>query len=372
MPISRDRTFLVGGHGGTARDWHTGEIVGEGSWIAETGECQDTIGNFPAPNPVYIRKTSYQPSTMTGHSEFFIINDYDNYPMFDDTNDHGVYAHVPEGPSIASAVTDVQAATNPSRPDVSVPNFLYELKDIPELLHLKGREHAKKRPSNTAVEGNFGWDLLFKDVARIIDFSGSVNKRVMELKRLHSKGGMKRRRTVFSGSGSVDTSTSNWSFEVSISSPVHIESYTKQWVSVRWVPDSPNIPSADDMLHQARLAVHGWDGSSSGLAAVVWEAIPWSWLADYFGNVGAYLNANRNSVGAHATNVCWMQEIHTEWTYGPFNISNPTRFTCTPGYYRQTEKFRVLAEASLTATLPMLSHKQLSTLSSIAFNLNRK
>jgi hypothetical protein len=118
--------------------------------------------------------------------------------------------------------------------------------------------------------------------------------------------------------------------------------------------------------------VHGWDSSGGGVSAALWEALPWSWFIDYFGNIGDYLNANKNAVGASATNACYMRQIDKEWSYGPFDISYATGFTCKAGSYKETTKERFLGLATLTASMPMLSHKQLSTLSSIAFNLSRK
>jgi len=370
MPASRSLTRTLAGHGGR-QETISGDLVSEGAWTVLQEHLEDTVGNFPAPNPLWIEKTWHTPSTLTGVWPYFAQYRWIDYPMFDSVYTFGAEGnHTDPEPSVASAVTSVQAATNPSRPDVSIPNFLYELKDIPEMLHLKGQAHAKRRPSNSAVEGNFGWELLWRDLTRLVDFTASVNKRVTELKRLHAKGGLKRRRTVYDSTATADGSDYFWTLEVSVTAPIHVTSHKRKWVSVLWKPDSPNIPSADELVRQARLAVHGWDFSSAGLAAIIWEAVPWSWLGDYFGNLGSYLDANRNSVGAVATNSCFMEESTLEWAYGPWNISNPF-FTCKTGKRKTVTKSRTISSASLTATLPMLSHKQLSTLSSIAFNLNR-
>lgn len=36
-------------------------------------------------------------------------------------------------------------------------------------------------------------------------------------------------------------------------------------------------------------------------ASTAWEKIPWSWLVDYFSNIGKYLAAHRNIVPAQCT-----------------------------------------------------------------------
>jgi len=372
MVQSRSLTRSVGNQRGYTQNG-LGDVIEVGSWLSPVDHLEDTIGGYPDPYPLFIQHDIHVPSTITGHDVAFSVYWYTDMPMFDSIEDGGVRElHVESEPSIASAVTSVEAATNPSRPDVSVPNFLYELKDLPEMLHKKGSAHAAKRHSNSTVENNFGWQLLFQDLSKMIDFTASVNKRVTELKRLHSKKGLKRRRTVYSSSASVEFSRYFHSVQVSVTGPVKVFQQIKSWVTVRWIPDSPSMPSADDLVRLARTTVHGWDGSSNGLAAIIWEAIPWSWMADYFGNMGSYLDAHRNAVGASAANACYMRQINTNWSYGPFDVSSPDAYVCTAGSHKTVTKERFLGLASLTVSLPFLSKKQLSTLSSIAFNLGRK
>lgn len=272
---------------------------------------------------------------------------------------------------LASIAASVTADTNPSRADVSVPNFVAELRELPGMLHLKGQEHAKRRPSNSAVEQNFGWNLLFQDLNRLIDFTALVNKRVKELKGLHKRHGLKRRRQIKSVSYTqVTHDVALHSGEANISGDLTGVTHDLVWATVRWKPDEPGMPSDDELTHQARLAVHGWDFSSSGLASVIWEAVPWSWLADYFGNLGNVLAANKNVVGANPAPCCIMRTISTTWSLSNVHASDPG-FTVQVGRSVSVfeDKCRQQSLALLSASMAFLGPKQLTTLSSIAYNI---
>jgi len=371
MVLARHRVLTLPNEGGTIEYLPTHEVTPR---TVSTGwaNMDDTIGGYPAPYPMFAERFTLQPGLVSGAPTVFPVYKMVNYPWDNQGVEasHCLDSALPPQPSVASAVTDVVARTNPSRPEVSVPNFLFELKDIPEMLHLKGTSHSRKHVSNSAVEQNFGWDLLFQDLRRLTDFTSQVDKRVVELKALYRKGGMKRRRTVYSGSHlDTDLTPTFQSFNCSVSGGRSRHTTCIAWVTVRWKPDYPDMPSAQDLVNKARLVVHGWDFSSSGLASVIWEAVPWSWFADYFGNLGTYLNATRNAVGAHPVDACYMKKTTSRWNTWVTSVS--PGFTTRPASGVFETKSRVLSSASLTASMPFLSTRQLVTLSSIATNLSR-
>lgn len=306
--------------------------------------------------------------TVSGEEPHYPIYSFSGYPM-DGQGTTDSHLSVPNIPDSTAAITTMMAKTNPSRPEVSVPNFIFELKDIPEMLHLKGKKHAESRPGNSAVAYNFGWDLLIKDLIALTDFTSQVDKRVKELKALHAKGGLRRKRTLFDESVSESNYHVFQSFTAWVDGTLTKKTRAVVWATCRWNPASPDIPSATDLVDLARRVVHGWDFSSSGLASVIWEATPWSWFSDYFLNVGDYLNATRNAVGATAGSGCVMYHVTTTET-GKIQSTSPGFGAIGPKYVYET-KSRVLATAGLTASLPFLSAKQMANLSSIAFNLGR-
>jgi hypothetical protein len=92
---------------------------------------------------------------------------------------------------------------------------------------------------------------------------------------------------------------------------------------------------------------------------------------DYFLNLGDYLDGHRNGVGAMAKVGCVMTHRKTVWKQ-KVTISAPASVRPSPGWYTYEQKFRVLASAGLTATVPFLSGRQLVTLSSIAQSLGKR
>jgi hypothetical protein len=325
----------------------------------------DTVGNKNAPNPLSITRKKYKvPGTVTGGVKGIDVYSFDRNPFTNQGfSDTALALSAP--PTAAAAMTQMMASTNPSRADVSVPNFIFELGELPQLLHLNGKAHHKSKPRSSAVDYNFGWDLLFKDISRLVDYTSLVDKRVKELNALYSKRGLRTSRTVDTVTVTqVNAPTTFNSFVASVGGFVTQTTSRRTWASCQWRPDNPiDIPDAADLVRKARQVVHGWDFSGGGIASTIWEAIPWSWLSDYWLNVGDYFKSQRNAVGAHATMGCVMTHVRNEQYQTVTNVT--ARFQATAGSYTFETKSRVLATAGLSASWPFLSAKQLVTLLSI-------
>ncbi|UJQ85815.1 MAG: putative maturation protein [Garnievirus montiscola] len=306
--------------------------------------------------------------TVTGHQNGNIIT-YNNYP-FDNQSIGFAHNSLPAMPSIADSITKVQAWTNPSRTDVSMPNFLFELGDLPKMLKRKGEKQRILDSHNSVAEKNFAWLNLLLDVQGIIHFSSIANGRAVELKSLHN-GGLRRKRTVYSEAvSSTQTGITYNSIAGLITGFSTKDTKGKRWASVRWQPDDPGFKSDEDLVRTARLAIHGWDLSAPGIGAEIWEAIPWSWFADYFANVGTFFKATRNSVGGHATMGAVMTSIQTVQTQHV--TGKPGAYTVNEGQTLYSTKERVPATAALTFTEPFLKAQQLTTLLGIGANLGNQ
>jgi hypothetical protein len=51
--------------------------------------------------------------------------------------------------------------------------------------------------------------------------------------------------------------------------------------------------------------------NSHGALAAAWELTPWSWLADWFSNVGDVIAATNNSVPCTWSNLCYMRKLRS-------------------------------------------------------------
>lgn len=280
---------------------------------------------------------------------------------------------LPSFPSATAAITQTQADTNPSRPEVSLPIALGELKDLPSMLRRKGVDHRQGRSSSSATEYNFGWGPLLDDARKLFDFTGHVDKRLKELESLHESG-LRRKRTTFNMSFAGQTASTSFqtAYSHSIGGYTTWVQRSKQWGSVKWIPSVPFTGTNGDLAQQARLLIHGWDGSSGSIASTIWNLLPWSWAIDYFLNLGDYLDSQRNGAGAIAQLGCVMQHSRVEQQQVITSAATfPGAVVAKPGRYVFETKSRVLATAGLSTVVPFLSGRQLVTLSSIAQSLGR-
>lgn len=379
MP-SRSRTKYYAAYTSGSRKRLTDGQVLVSNYPRGFSQCNDFVGDPFNDHLLDItHKRTLQVGTLTGNTGVY---EWFQYPYTNQPEAAGHYNILPNAPSSTAAATQVIADTNPSRPEVSMPNFLAELREIPRALHLEGLkkiQREKQNPrrrrragqqSNSAVESNFGWDLLISDLIGLTHFADQVDKRVKEVNALYAKGGLKRKRVVWSQVQQGSENATFHTLNTGISGQVLWRTYGRKWVTVRWKPDSVSIPSSSERLQAIRLAIHGWDFSLGGLSSTVWNALPWSWLIDYFGNVGDILAANRNALGCHVDSCCVMTLVETTGKH--VITSSSSSVIVVPNSSEYTTKKREFGAVGFSATMPFLGAKQLATLSSIAFNMSQR
>jgi hypothetical protein len=278
----------------------------------------------------------------------------------------------------ADAVT-LLARTNPGRPVINIFNFLYELKDLPGMLrdigHFKLGLKAVRTPRDVAnhyLSLQMGWKPLFSDLRRMLDFSASVDRKVGELNRLYSKGGLKRRLQLGSytnvdqrnnvgiASGTGDLVLSNQTTFTT----------AQRWGTVRWLPTSmPRVqPGSKEFRKYARALALGDTGGPMGPLRMqtLWNAIPWTWLTDWFGNVGEFMQAYDNSVPSVASDVCIMTRTTSVHTWKRANDGLQQFYRGGDGVATFQTLRRACPSGSLQATLPFLTARQLSILGGLA------
>ncbi len=241
-----------------------------------------------------------------------------------------------EGETEGASALRAKAMTNPSRNEIQLPVFLFELKDIPGMIRHAGRllHHLKKtgeRVSTQAfhdwfaagsiknrVDGavreaasahlaySFGWAPLVNDLKKMVLFADAVEQRKQELDRLISGTGLKRRVTLLRKANEVKiSSTPSQVYLAALSVPVAMQGSILRWATMRWKPSrNPLAGSVPKTDQDVRNLIMGLNASS--VAGHVWEALPWSWLVDYFYRVGDVVNASNNAVGAELVSSCIM------------------------------------------------------------------
>lgn len=281
---------------------------------------------------------------------------------FRDPGECNPIAHIPGSPTNGEAATKLLRMTNPSRPVVSIPNFMYELREFPKLMRIEGDTLLRKAGSAN-LNYHFGWAPLIGDLVKLCSFTDHVSKREKELEGLF-KSGLRRKRQLFNESGTEEGYRSLNSWLLRLGANYRATSTEKVWGYVEWYPTGPTRPqTADEMRTLARNAVLGLTLDLS----TAWEAIPWSWLIDWCSNVGDYLSATRNIVGASHGPIYIMRHRRGEsiWTVPPGGDND-----LIPGGYPvvkrvREQKSRTRSNPSITAQLPWLTLRQMSILGSI-------
>lgn len=286
-------------------------------------------------------------------------------------------------PSIGERATTLRARTNPSREEVSIPNFLYEMKDLPHMIrqmknlgpiirNLRHRNHAAMSAVASQYLGyEFGWKPLISDISQLLQFQSQVDRRILELNRLYSGTGLKRRLNLFDG---TETRSSNATVETSLGRfftvRKDIVTRKRSWGTIRWRPTAvPKDIGHQALGKQARRLVHGIDHYGVD-ATQAWNAIPFSWLADWFGNFGEWLAAHRNDVPAAPTgpcNIMTLTETYELWTR---TDSATQMFKGADGLRVLRTKERAQSSGTLSVSLPLATARQFSILA--ALNLQRK
>lgn len=284
---------------------------------------------------------------------------------------------VVSNPSWNSA--NLWARTNPTKPAVLLPVFWLELRDIPDMIRQAGRFLlAGRRPLNgldqlirrgsetrdlaTAnLAWQFGWAPLIGDLYRIATFQDHVDKRRREFQRATRAGGFRRRITI--GGSAIEGTASrftNFGNFTNFSTPIRWSSSSVQWAVLKWKPNNADggLPSSDIALRAYLNGMH-----PSHVLANAWEALPWSWLIDYFTNIGDVIAAgnhtllapNGGSVMTQTTNVATHPPVYK------------TTIGLSAGNLRIVTKARSpVAGSALSGRIPSLEAGQLSILGSLA------
>jgi len=262
-----------------------------------------------------------------------------------------------------AAAAACAARTNPSRPLVDYAAALAELREVPDLFRRFSGD-VIRRTADLNLRYQFGIRPLYGDILKLLFFQQQVGQRTRELQSLHGGSGL--RRTV-----RLDDDITTGTFNQSVQSlyaywprDFTIETRERVWGHSRWSPDlSMTMSPADPRLSSiAAQAVRGLDVDIS----TAWQLMPWSWLADWFSNMGDVLMAHRNVVGAHLEGVAIMRQTTTITQCPEHARTEPTGAYMSPLYVRYEQKRRQMVPVILSASLPYLSNRQLGIASSLS------
>jgi hypothetical protein len=272
---------------------------------------------------------------------------------------------------------------------VGVPTFIGELKDVPGSVMGPLIGFNKLRNIVPTVR-NFGLALLrgvaagyitwrwaikpmVADIRRMCDFADAVNDRAALLRKLMTSKSVRTR----CGLGTV---TSSLREQVTVESQratyiAYRDTYYEksEWATVRWRMNEitsrwlQQNNGYEPVMAFARNLCAGT--TSQEALAALWELTPWSWFADWFGNIGETIAACNNSAGCYPVSACFMRRIWTKSTYVPKTQSSWIKVSNDPQEQEITKRRFLLPLYGYhipSFSLPLLTGKQWAILGSLA------
>lgn len=373
--LARHRTRSFSDPGGTYKQYANGvlsytNINGIKPW---SGTCDDSHGS-PVVDSAFNssqRTQSVAPvsgSAISGVYEGVAVGYYLTYPALI-TASHLV---LPSLPAASADALGALARTNPSRPEVTPLSLLQDLIDIPKQLRDVGRLiKSPKRILNSKEIANqylgvkFGWLPLIQDVQDLMDLGIHIHRRVGEIHKLYSSNGLKRRISL-ANQNAVDVQR-NVSFESNVSLTAHGDVFKttsqKRWATVRWLPTTlPKYNPTDlEVLQLAKRISLGL--TLDGLGKGAWDLIPWSFVVNWFTNVGQYGLSHSNAIPASPSVVNVMTETRTEFLYSVTSMTSG--YTGGGGSSTLTDKVRYVGSGAVSANIPFIGSDRLSILSAL-------
>ncbi len=282
--------------------------------------------------------------------------------------------------NVSGFATKAAALSNPSRPQINLIQSIGELKDVPRMLRHAGRylngtafKHGNNGLSaakevaaeNLAIQ--FGWAPIISDLAKLAKFEESFTRRTRELQRLSSGRGLTRRIKLYNFGYEAESTASGYAWSndgVFIYVTYKRSVKTKSWSVVRWKPTSEIklIPGSEE--HRRKLL----GLTPSAIPDAAWELLPWSFLVDYFTNVGDYISLTNNHLLAQCQGGSIMTTKRQVTSWDPTSTGSGT-FTVSGGSIERVTKLRRAFTpfdfSPISGSFPILSGKQLSILSSL-------
>ncbi len=294
------------------------------------------------------------------------------------------YLDLPEGDGFR--LRRLLANSNPATPEFLMPAFIAELRDLPDMIRQGGRiadAIRRRRPWQSLIRPDkadtdlasahlalqFGWVPFLSDLSTLLTFQSSVEKTRQKFQQLESGKGLRVRMPL----GQVtEKSADVWPLWSGAGwgpywTVLDITRTTSSWGVVRWKPNPSGIGIPRSDLELRRHAA-GFNASSMLIGA--WESLPWSWLIDYFVNVGDLIQSGNRTV-AYPASATVMTRSEIKVTHMPYGAL-PDRHICTAGEWTAWSHRRATLDSTSTdpssylSFFRVLNPKQLSILGSLA------
>jgi hypothetical protein len=374
--------------------------------LGNTGACTDVSPGWGSENALTVDKWYRSVSQLTGaYSTSLYCTDL--------SPTHQSSSAIPDAeggmvdPDWVDLAFDAAAASNPQKPAINLPAFLGEsadipsmLADIPRLIFGQGRrllsaagrgahtyspkilldpraiQRAARRSASEAgsqyVGLQFGWKPLIGDLTRMLELQRALAQQLGFLLRLKQGRSVKRRvslPTVSRTATSYVTAESQFRLLHAHVTDVY---RSISWITARWAPTVLTdylIPDLSDAKGLTALAARLATGMTRmGLMQAWWELLPWSWLIDWWFNLGRLLAVVGNSLALQLVSLCYMRTSYVTRYYAYSDLPEWITLSGGPDALRHVRKMRKDLRPYLVLTppppisLPLFSGRQMGIL----------
>jgi hypothetical protein len=191
--------------------------------------------------------------------------------------------------------SDAYNRMKPTQPSFQGLNAIYELRELPEMLRQRFLSSGLHAIPNYWLALQFGWRPLLNDIRNFVLTQIGAQKRLNQLLRDNGRP-VRRSCTLFDNVISESRSTT---IAYQVMSPgfvtqyyprpgisdLHTKDYDRAWASARFVYHLPDGPRDVNWTTAMKARIFGLYPSPS----VVYNALPWTWLGDWFVNVSSML-----------------------------------------------------------------------------------
>lgn len=372
---SRDRSTTIGGF--TTLDG-VGPFVQGYTGSGDHESCQDTT--MPRPYDVdhnlLIDRRSVLPLRINGSTEY-------NAPPtgqkmhFDSYNPQNcstwTQAPAPSAFSTAYWLTRALANMDPYRPLVDLPLFLFEFKDFPAMLRHAGRVLSfrgggKAKPEDgpgAILAYQFGWAPLVSDVLSLFNLAKSIDDRMRYLRNLE-KGSRVRRSLGKHEIPRLGDPISYSTFALNTGSFAYrADVATKETTKVWYTANAKLLEPLPEDFGELRVLSAKIVTGLTFRPWSVWDYLPWTWLIDYFLNIGDLLEARGALCSLRVTRLCLMST--TEVIRSHSNVRTAPGLSALAPTFRTVVKRRSahLNPTPRPAFVPFLTGSQMLNLGAL-------
>jgi len=244
------------------------------------------------------------------------------------------YGDLPDGQTLAYDYgADLYNMAKPDRPIFRGLNAFYELKDIPGALKQRFQLLRASGWGNLYLAYQFGWAPLMQDVRDFVVSHFALKRALDQFIRDEGKAVRRQARLKTVSYGPSPSGYNQYAgFEQSFVTPIYRsvpfvlethQSIYDVWFSGRFKYYLP--PGPRDWLWDARMTarIFGFNPTP----AAIYRMIPWTWLVDWFSNVGNVLENMDTTVVDRLANdyayvMCHTQDVNKIDVVGRFLSSN--------------------------------------------------